>query len=140
MLSTEKMDVLSEAKPLFSLWMRSYPFPTVLPMDDRSADYKRAFAATLVTMRAERAVGSQAELGRRLGLSEATVQRWEDPNKPHLPDAWEVRRLAEVLGVEIGELLYPQALTERERQLARRAARAVRIGLDQGPRVGGGRA
>jgi DNA-binding XRE family transcriptional regulator len=134
------MYAYAEAKPPLSLWTQGRAFPTVLGMDDQSADYKRAFAATLVTLRAERAIGSQTVLGQLVGVSEATVQRWEAPTKPHLPDTWQLRRLAEVLGVEIGELVYPQELTERERQWARRAARAVRTAVEEPSRAAGGHA
>jgi hypothetical protein len=107
-----------------SLWMPIRVLPTVLPMEEARNDYKHAFAATVVSLRAEKQISSQAALGTLVGVSDATVQRWEDPHQPHLPNAWELRRLAEALGVEAGDLLYPQPFTERERQLARRAARA----------------
>lgn len=90
------------------------------------------FAATLVGLRSDIGIPSQAELARRIEVSEATVQRWEALDKPNLPDAWELRRLCEVLEVEPDELVSPQPMSERERQLARRAVRATRRGIDRG--------
>lgn len=131
------MQVLSASAVPIRLWWQFGGLPTVLHVDDQEGSFKQAFAATLVGLRAEKRIGPQAELGRLAGVSEWTVQRWEDPRKPHLPNAWELRRLAEALGVETGELLYPQELSERERQLARRAARAVRSATT--PQAAGGR-
>ncbi len=109
-------------------------------MEADEAQFKLAFATTLVGLRAERAIGSLAQLARLVGVSQTTVQRWEDTQRPHMPSTWELRRLAEVLGVEASELIYPAELNDRERQLARRAARAVRSEIAPKRRASGGRA
>lgn len=113
-------------RPLVS-WTQPGRIPTVRLVDDQRSEYKRTFAAALVGFRAEAGISSQAELARLVGhASEATVRRWEALDQPHLPDAWQVRKLCEILGVEPEELIRPQPLSERERQLARRAARAAK--------------
>jgi transcriptional regulator with XRE-family HTH domain len=83
-------------------------------MEADEAQFKLAFATTLVGLRAERAIGSQAQLARLVGVSQTTVQRWEDTQRPHMPNTWELRRLAEVLGVEASELILPRR-TQRTR-------------------------
>lgn len=77
-------------------------------------------------------IGPQRELATLVGVSEATIQRWEAVDKPHLPNAWEIRRLCEALGVEPHELVYPEPLSDRERLLARKAARRGRSVRDPG--------
>ena len=103
-------------------------------MDDQRGQYKRNFAATLTGLRANAGISSQAMVAAAVGVSEATYRRWEDLRAPHLPDIWQITELARVLQVETDELVHPQEMTERERQLARRALRAVR----RGPRADGG--
>lgn len=94
-------------------------------MEDQRSELKRRFAASLLALRLAKGIRSQGELGQLVGVSEATVQRWEAPNKPHLPDLWELRELARALEVDLGELADPEELTDRERALLRKAARSV---------------
>jgi DNA-binding Xre family transcriptional regulator len=107
-------------------WLRPVALPTVLLVDDQESEYKRAFAATVLWLRVKQGIGSQRDLAKAVGVSEATAQRWEDERKAHLPNAWELRRLCEVLACEPHELIYPEPLTDRERMVTRRAARAGR--------------
>lgn len=104
-------------------------------MDDQRGSFKRNFASTLLGLRADAQIGSQAELARLVGVSEATARRWESLTEPHLPDAWELHELCRVLGVEPDELVRPAEMTTRERELARRAARGARRAIDPEPRA-----
>ncbi len=60
------------------------------------------FADTLKKLRAEREL-SQRELAKRMYVTRSTVARWESGSR--LPDAVMMSRLAQCLGVDVGELL-----------------------------------
>jgi transcriptional regulator with XRE-family HTH domain len=68
----------------------------ILAMDDPRTEYAVAFAGVLLERREAMGISSQAELGRLVGVSEATAGRWER-HDGHLPDAWELLRLCDVL-------------------------------------------
>jgi transcriptional regulator with XRE-family HTH domain len=68
-----------------------------------------AFAENLRRLREERFL-SQIELARRAGMAKLTVQRLE--NGETTPFSRTVRRLAEALGVEPGELATPAEVAE----------------------------
>lgn len=95
-------------------------------MEDQRRTFKRELAGTLAWLRYRSQAGSQAEVGKLIGTSEATYRRWEDPERPEVPDLWQSRRLAEVFGATPQELMYPDPLTDREREILRRALRARR--------------
>lgn len=101
--------------------------------DDQNA-YKRAFAATLIGKRIGH--GSQKAAGTFAGTSEATYRRWEDPNQAHLPDAWQIIKLAELFECEPGDLLEPEELNAREWALTKRAAKASARGAAKAQRDG----
>jgi hypothetical protein len=103
----------------------------VASVDDQVRAFKRALAANLLVLRVEAGVGSQKAVAALIPTSEATYRRWENPDDPHLPDAWQVNRLCEILSCEPTDLIRPEPLSEREVQLARRATRAARAGVDQ---------
>jgi DNA-binding transcriptional regulator YiaG len=109
-------------------WLAPLPDRTVLTVDDQPRAFKRAFAAALVALRAESGIGSQTVIAKLIPTSEATYRRWEALDEPHMPDAWQVKRLCEVLECEPAELIRPEPLSERERQLARRVARGATRG------------
>lgn len=112
------------------LWLqRSQPASIRLAMDDPRLEYARAFGSNLVYLRASASIPNQPKLAELVGVSTSTVQRWEAGAS--LPDAWELIRLGEVLGVDVDDLIHPEPMSERERLLARRAARGVRKGLDR---------
>jgi DNA-binding XRE family transcriptional regulator len=100
--------------------------------DDRRAAFKRAFASTLLGLRADRRVGSQRDFAKVIGTSEATYRRWENMDDPNMPDAWELSRLVAELHVEPDELVNPADLSPREREMARRLARGIRRGRARG--------
>ncbi|MBQ9606348.1 MAG: helix-turn-helix domain-containing protein [Lachnospiraceae bacterium] len=60
------------------------------------------FANTLRKLREERGL-SQKQLGQHMFVSHSTIARWE--NGSRLPDAAMIIRLADCLGVDVGELL-----------------------------------
>ena len=118
------------------VWLRPPGVGSViLAMDDPRTEYAFAFAGVLLERREAMGISSQAELGRLVGVSEATAGRWER-HDGHLPDAWELLRLCEVLDVTPEELLHPEPLTPRERELTRRAIR--RVGRPRGRRDASG--
>lgn len=83
--------------------------------------YAQALAGLLMERRADLGIPSQRVLAGQVGVSEATVRRWE--RALSVPDAYELRCLADVLKVSAEQLLYPADLTAREREVLRRAAR-----------------
>lgn len=118
------------------VWLRPIgPSSVTFAMDDPRNDFAVAFAGVILERRVTMGIGSQAELGRLVGVSEATAGRWER-HDGHLPGAWELLRLCEVLDVTPEELLHPEPLTPRERELTRRAVRRVR--RPQAPRDASG--
>jgi ribosome-binding protein aMBF1 (putative translation factor) len=112
-----------------SLWLQALPAPTVGAMvESAETTFKRTLGATILSMRVDRGIGSQADLAAELSalgaaVSEAKVRRWEAGD--HAPDAWEISRLCGLFGVEPVDLIQPDALTDREIQLYRRAGRQV---------------
>lgn len=113
------------------LWLPAAAMHTVLSVDDQARAFKRAFASALLVLRAESGRGSQKAVAADVPTSEATYRRWENPNDAYLPDVWQVRRLCELFGCEPADLVNPEPLTAREVQLARRAGRAARRGVDR---------
>ena len=118
------------------VWLWPRPGSTVLLVDDQRREFKRKFASALVALRAESQHGSQKVFAGLVPISEATYRRWESLDEPHLPDVWQIRRLCELLCCEAGDLLDPPDFSERERQLAARAARAGARGVHRGVRGG----
>lgn len=114
------------------LWFQPRRTPTVLLVDDQERTYKRAFAATLIGKRVGH--GSQKTVGQAAGTSEATYRRWEDPEQPHFPDAWQLMQLAALFECDPIDLLVPEELTPREWALTRRAAKAAARGATRAQR------
>lgn len=112
-----------------SLWLQALPAATFGAVTDSAeTTFKRTLGATILSLRVDHGIGSQADLAAELtklgaAVSEAKVRRWEAGD--HAPDAWEISRLCVLLGIEAVELIQPEALTERELQLYRRAGRQV---------------
>lgn len=118
--------------PQSVLWYQPRRTPTVLSVDDQQHEYKRALAATLVGKRIGH--GSQRTVATVAGTSEATYRRWEDPDEPHMPDAWQLVKLADLFGCDPVELLVPEELSPREWALTRRAAKAAARGAARAQR------
>jgi transcriptional regulator with XRE-family HTH domain len=100
-------------------------------MDDDRMTYALDFAGLLIERRAELHIRSQHDLAGMVGVSEATVRRWEAGT--HVPDAFALRRLTEALKVSAEQILYPQHLSTREREIMRRASRRIHLARDPGP-------
>lgn len=116
------------------LWLhRGRPASITLAVDDVRGDYERRFGANLAYLRVSEGISSQPKLAELVGVSVSTVQRWE--SGANLPDAWELRRLCEILHVDLDALVDPEPLSDRERLLIRRAARATRAGLGRARRA-----
>jgi len=116
------------------LWLpRGRPTSIRLEVDDAREDYGRRFGGNLAFLRVQAKISSQPKLAELVGVSTSTVQRWESGGS--LPDAWELRRLCEVLSVDLEALVDPEPLTDRERLLVRRAGRATRQGIARARRA-----
>lgn len=108
-----------------SLWLVEPAADTVPAGMDVSRDrYIADFGVNLILLRAQAGITSQLDMANLVGVSESTIQRWEAGKA--LPDAWELRQLTAHLRVDLEELVNPEPLTDRERMLARRGARAAR--------------
>lgn len=98
-------------------------------MDSDESQFKRTLGATILEFRVGHGLRSQKALALAVGVSEATVRRWEKGS--HAPDAWEINRMCALFGIEPSELIQPEPMTDREREVLRRAARQVHRTLDQ---------
>lgn len=108
---------------------------SVSPVTDGGRqEYMDALGATILALRVERGpaveIYTQGDLGSAIGVSGATVLRWENGDGAP-PDAWEIRRLCEVFGCEPVELIRPEPMSSRERELLRRAGRQLRRTIDR---------
>jgi len=129
-MSRRKFALLPERYRQKVLWLTSLPGGSVsIGMDSEESQFRRTLGATILELRARNSIPSQAALAKLVGVSEATVRRWEAGDG--VPDAWEVNQLCKHLGCEPDDLIRPEAMTERERELLRRAARQVHRTLDQ---------
>lgn len=123
-----------------SLWLQALPAATFgMVVDSAETTFKLALGATILALRVDHAIGSQADLAVELtklgaAVSEAKVRRWEAGD--HAPDAWEISRLCALFAVDASELIHPEALTEREHQLYRRVARQAARSIRQERGVG----
>lgn len=117
------------------LWSAPRQQPTVMLMGDGRAAYKRAFAASLLAAR--HGHGSQRRMAKIAETSEATYRRWENPDEPGLPDAWQLAQIAKACDADPEQLVFPEALSVREWELTKRAARATARALTQSLGDGG---
>ena len=74
-------------------------------------DLKLIFAANLIRLRTEAGL-KQSELGEKLNYSDKSVSKWERAEA--LPDAVVLKRMAEIFGVTVDQLLTDQAHWEPE--------------------------
>lgn len=109
-----------------------------VPEDETEESYGKRLGAVITELRLARGMARQQDLADRMGRHVATVQRWETSGS--MPNAWNIRELAEVLGVDVGTLLYPPdhlspdilavsrsaAATVRREMVKRAARRQVR--------------
>jgi len=104
-------------------------------MESEESQFKRTLGATLLALRVGAGIRSQGAFATALqkagveSVSEATIRRWEKGT--HAPDAWEINRLCALFGIEPAELVNPEPMTDREREILRRAGRQVHRTLDR---------
>lgn len=114
------------------LWLHTTAGDSVPMVEDNAAhEYAVTLGSQLLSFRAGKF--TQRTLAAELGVGESKIKRWEDGSG--VPDAWEIRRLCEILGCEPHELIYPTPMSDRERELTRRAARRGRSLPRQEPRA-----
>lgn len=117
------------------VWMAPFLRDSVsLVTDEGRAEFMHALGTTILALRVERGPGleiyNQTDLANAIGVSAATVLRWEN-GKGAPPDAWEIRELCRVFAVEPAELIRPEPISDRERQVLRRAGRQLRRTIDR---------
>jgi len=100
---------------------------TVMPMSEpeSEASYGRRLGAVITELRLARGFAKQADLAEAMGRHVSTIQRWETSGS--MPNAWNIRELAEALTVDVGILLYPpDQLPPDVLEVSRAAAATVR--------------
>lgn len=104
-------------------WVRR---STVVPVPDETEEsYGKRLGAVLTELRLARGMPRQQDLADRMGRHVATIQRWETAGS--MPNAWNIRELADALSVDVGILLYPpDALSPDILDVSRAAAATVR--------------
>lgn len=118
------------------VWLAPFLASSVIPVgeDDRRRAWYEALGATILALRVERGpaldIYTQGDLGKAVGVSGATVLRWEGAREAP-PDAWEIYRLCEIFAVTPEELIHPEPMSVRERELLRRAGKQLRRTLDR---------
>lgn len=78
---------------------------TAMAEAETEDSYGRRLGAVITELRLARGFKTQQALATAMGRHVATVQRWETAGS--MPNAWNIRELAEVLTVDAGTLLYP---------------------------------
>lgn len=100
---------------------------TVMPMAEPETEesYARRLGAVVTELRLARGFATQQKLADAMGRSVATIQRWETAGS--MPNAWNIRELAEALSVDVSTLLYPpDQLSADVLDVSRVAAATVR--------------
>lgn len=93
--------------------------------DDTEDSYGRRLGAVITEIRLARGYDTQQKLADHMGRHVATIQRWETAGS--MPNAWNIRELAEALSVDVGTLLYPpDHLSPDILDVSRAAAATVR--------------
>lgn len=100
---------------------------TVTPMPelDTEESYGRRLGAVITEVRLARGFDTQQKLADAMGRHVSTIQRWETNGS--MPNAWNIRELAEALTVDVGTLLYPpDVLSPDVLDVSRAAAATLR--------------
>jgi transcriptional regulator with XRE-family HTH domain len=103
------------------------PAHTFGPMAEPETEesYGRRLGAVITELRLARGFDTQQKLADKMGRHVATIQRWETAGS--MPNAWNIREIAEALEVDVGTLLYPpDALSPDILDVSRSAAATVR--------------
>lgn len=107
--------------------------------EDTEDSYGRRLGAVITELRLARGFDTQQKLANKMGRHVSTIQRWETGGS--MPNAWNVRELADALSVDVGTLLYPPdqlapeildvsraAAATVRREMVKRASRRIRRG------------
>jgi len=80
---------------------------TVMPMSEVETEesYGRRLGAVITELRLARGFVKQQDLADAMHRHVSTIQRWETNGS--MPNAWNIRELAEALTVDVVTLLYP---------------------------------
>lgn len=76
-----------------------------MAMADTEESYGKRLGAVITELRLARGMDTQQKLADRLGRHVSTIQRWETAGS--MPNAWNIRELADALTVDVAILLYP---------------------------------
>jgi transcriptional regulator with XRE-family HTH domain len=100
---------------------------TVMPMSEPETEesYGRRLGAVITELRLARGFERQQDLADAMHRHVSTIQRWETSGS--MPNAWNIRELAEALQVSVDTLLYPpDQLDPATLDVSRAAAATVR--------------
>jgi len=100
---------------------------TVMPMSELETEesYGRRLGAVITEIRLARGFDTQQQLADAMSRHVSTIQRWETNGS--MPNAWNIRELAEALTVDVATLLYPpDHLSPDVLDVSRAAAATVR--------------
>lgn len=73
--------------------------------DETEESYGKRLGAVITELRLARDMDTQQKLADRVGRHVSTIQRWE--TNATMPNAWNIRELAQALQVDVATLLYP---------------------------------
>lgn len=106
---------------------RAQPFGrlTVMPMADGEESYKKRMGAVVTELRLARGFERQSDLADAMHVDLSTIGRWE--RGATLPNAFYIRELARLLGVDYAILIDPpDRLTDDVLAVSREAGATVR--------------
>lgn len=93
--------------------------------DETEESYQKRLGAVITEIRLARGFVRQQDLADHMHRHVSTIQRWETAGS--MPNAWNIRELAEALAVDVGTLLYPpDQLSPEILDVSRAAAATVR--------------
>ena len=96
-----------------------------MPEPESEESYARRLGAVITELRLARGYEKQQDLANAMGRHVSTIQRWETAGS--MPNAWNIRELAETLKVDVSVLLYPpDQLSADILDVSRAAAATVR--------------
>lgn len=104
-----------------------YRGPTVVQMAEVETEesYGRRLGAVITELRLARGFRTQQAFADHMSRHVSTIQRWETAGS--MPNAWNIRELADGLGVDVATLLYPpDELRPEILDVGRAAAATVR--------------
>lgn len=98
---------------------------TPMPEPETEESYGVRLGTVITEIRLARGFDTQQKLADAMGRHVSTIQRWETNGS--MPNAWNIRELAEALAVDVAVLLYPpDSLPADVLDVSRAAAATVR--------------